>query len=72
MSDTKKPPTFITGLVKDAYIKGSWHSAPAPSLTKADVEESTGKVDFELTAHGSGTYKITVKGEIRILDWERR
>lgn len=56
--------TFIPGLVKDAYVAGSWHTAGTPELLKSDVNGTS--VDFRWQAIGSSVYTITAKGEVHM------
>lgn len=56
---------FIPGLVKEAYIPGSWHTAGTPELIRSVVNGN--EVDFEWRAVGSSVYSITAKGAVRLL-----
>eukprot|EP00985_Skeletonema_marinoi_P031377 scaffold37673_cov136-Skeletonema_marinoi.AAC.3 len=58
---------FIPGLVKEAYIAGSWHSAGTPELIRSEVVNGT-VVDFQWRAVGSAVYSVTAKGEIQQVD----
>lgn len=52
--------TQIPGLTWQAFVAGSWHSAPTPELVRSEVSPSG--VSFEWRAVGSAVYLITATG----------
>lgn len=55
----------IPGLSVSAFEKGSRHSAPTPSLVKANIQDNDDVVDFEWRAKGTlGEYVITARGKL--------
>jgi hypothetical protein len=59
---------IIPGLVREAYTRGSWHSAAIPELIKSNVEGN--EVDFAWKAVGSSIYSVTAKGSLVTTDWD--
>lgn len=53
----------IPGLGSSAYTKGSWHSAPTPTLLRSEVRAAA--FDFEWSASGTKVYKVTATGAFR-------
>ena len=56
----------IPGLGTEAFVKGSWHEAPNPTLVRSEV--SANGIDFEWSAQGTQVYKVTAKGALRVCD----
>ena len=56
----------IPGLGRQAFVIGSWHEAPNPTLLRSEV--SADAIDFEWSAQGTQVYKVTAKGTLRKSD----
>ena len=52
----------IPGLGAQAFVKGSWHEAPNPTLLLSEVSDDS--VDFEWSAQGTQVYTVTAKGAL--------
>jgi hypothetical protein len=52
----------IPGLGKQAFVKGSWHQTPTPTLLRSAV--SSDRIDFEWSAHGTQVYQVTAKAAL--------
>jgi hypothetical protein len=53
----------IPGLGTQAYVNGSWHQTPNPTLLRSVV--SADHIDFEWSAQGTQVYRVTAKGALR-------
>lgn len=66
----RRRPPCIPGLVPQAFVKGSRHSAPCPVLKSSEVEEEdgAGQCHFVWEAKGSsgGSYEIKATGKLEM------
>lgn len=56
--------TFMPGLVREACVAGSWHTAGTPDRIRSEVDGTT--VDFAWRAVGSSVYNVTAKGAVKV------
>jgi len=63
----RAPPLVIPGLVHEAYLAGSRHTAVTPTLIKSEVDGD--EVDLKWEAIGSSVYSVTASGSLVITGW---